>query len=91
MAAASYDSGGDQVAGERDFDGRERLAESGFDAADKTGYRLVEVRVVPLDSFSLKPDLIKLDVEGFEQQALKGLEKTLRFQRPALLIEIILP
>ena len=66
---------------------RERLAESGFDATDKTGYRQVSVRVVPLDGLNLKPDLIKLDVEGFEQQALKGLEKTLGCY-PALLIEI---
>jgi FkbM family methyltransferase len=67
---------------------RNRLAKVGFNAADKTGYRRVAVRVVPLDCFSLSPDLIKLDVEGFEYQALKGLEKTLRLQRPALLIEI---
>ncbi len=67
---------------------RERLEQSGFDAGDKTAYRQVSIRLVPLDDFDLSPDLIKLDVEGFEQQALKGLEKTLRQQHPALLIEI---
>jgi FkbM family methyltransferase len=67
---------------------RERLAEAGFDAVDKAGYRRLTVRVVPLDCFALSPDMIKLDVEGFEYQALKGLEKTLRHQHPALLIEI---
>jgi len=66
----------------------QRLAESGFDASDKGGYRLIPVSVVPLDSFDLAPDLIKLDVEGFEQQALKGLENTLRSHYPVLLIEI---
>jgi FkbM family methyltransferase len=66
----------------------QRLAESGFDASDKSGYRLVSVSVVPLDSLNLAPDLIKLDVEGFEQQALKGLENTLNNHCPALLIEI---
>ena len=67
---------------------RERLAESGFDAEDETAYRHVKVRVLALDSLGLKPDLIKLDVEGFEQQALKGLENTLRRHLPAILIEI---
>ena len=66
----------------------QRLAESGFDASDMRGYRLVSVSVMPLDSFELAPDLIKLDVEGFEQQALKGLENTLSSHYPALLIEI---
>lgn len=66
----------------------QRLAESGFDASDKHGYRLVPVSVVPLDSLDLTPDLIKLDVEGFEQQALKGLENTLSSHYPVLLIEI---
>ncbi|MGA9574840.1 MAG: FkbM family methyltransferase [Lysobacterales bacterium] len=66
----------------------QRLSESGFDASDKSGYRLLSVDIVPLDSFELAPDLIKLDVEGFEQQALKGLEKTLVRHQPVLLIEI---
>jgi FkbM family methyltransferase len=66
----------------------QRLADSGFDASDKSGYRLIPVRVVPLDSFDLAPDLIKLDVEGFEQQALKGLDRTLNSHYPVLLIEI---
>lgn len=66
----------------------QRLAESGFDASDKNAYRLVSVRVESLDNFNLAPDLIKLDVEGFEQQALKGLEKTLSSHYPVLLIEI---
>ncbi len=67
---------------------QQRLAESGFDASDKSGYRLIPVSVVPLDNFDLAPDLIKLDVEGFEQQALKGLENPLSSHYPALLIEI---
>ena len=66
----------------------QRLAESGFDASDKSDYRLIPVRVEPLDNFNLIPDLIKLDVEGFEQQALKGLDETLSSHYPVLLIEI---
>jgi hypothetical protein len=67
---------------------RERLAESGFDTGNKAGFRQSKVRVVPLDCFGLSPDFVKLDVEGFEQQALAGLLKTLTSQHPALLIEL---
>jgi FkbM family methyltransferase len=67
---------------------RDRLAESGFDTGNKAGFRQLEVRVVPLDHFDLSPDFIKLDIEGFELQALEGLEKTLTNLHPALLIEI---
>lgn len=67
---------------------KERLLDSGFDPGDVNAYRKLKVRVVPLDSLGLSPDLIKMDVEGFEQQALKGLEVTLAKHHPALLIEI---
>lgn len=77
----------DQAEFEKDYV-HQRLAESGFDASDKGGYRLMHVDVVPLDSLGLVPDLIKLDVEGFEQQALKGLDETLCSHFPVLLIEI---
>jgi FkbM family methyltransferase len=67
---------------------QDRLAESGFDASNKSAYRLVPVQVAPLDSLGLAPDMIKLDVEGFESQALRGLQQTLRSGYPALLIEV---
>jgi FkbM family methyltransferase len=67
---------------------RERLEEWGFDATDKAAFRQVSVRVMPLDGLNLSPDLIKMDVEGFEQQALQGLEKTISNHFPALIIEI---
>ena len=67
---------------------RERLYESGFDAGNTAAYRQVPVRLVPLDSLDISPDLVKLDVEGFEQQALHGLGETISSHFPALLIEI---
>lgn len=67
---------------------QQRLAASGFDAGNLAAYRQVSANVMPLDNLDLQPALIKLDVEGFEQQALNGLEKTLRWCFPALLIEI---
>ena len=44
-----------------------------------------EVRT--LDQLGLKPLFIKLDIQGYEYQALKGGEKTIRANEPILLIE----
>jgi FkbM family methyltransferase len=62
---------------------KERLAKSGttlsfdrFTASVKRG-----------DEFGFSPDIIKIDVEGAELNALKGLEETLAGHSPVLLIE----
>lgn len=67
---------------------RQRLAKDGFDATDQSAYRRVKVKVKTLDSLGMAPDMIKIDVEGFEFQTLQGLRETLRDRRPALLIEV---
>tara|TARA_Y100000389_G_scaffold512_1_gene461 strand:- start:900 stop:1667 length:768 start_codon:yes stop_codon:yes gene_type:complete len=41
-----------------------------------------------LDSFSITPDLIKIDVEGFELKVLQGSMKTLNNHKPIVLIEL---
>ena len=46
-----------------------------------------EVDVVTLDSFELRPRAIKLDVEGYEPQALRGAAKTIEKYRPVVLVE----
>lgn len=51
-----------------------------------------EVEMITLDSFvehnRLEVGLIKVDIEGFEREFLKGAEKTIRSQRPTLIISI---
>ena len=47
----------------------------------------IAVEIRTLDSFELKPDFIKIDVEGFEHQVLLGAAKTINTHRPLLLIE----
>lgn len=57
-----------------------------FDA-NKLEVEKITVEIKTLDSFQLKPEFIKIDVEGFEYEVLLGSQKTLENHRPILLIE----
>jgi len=47
----------------------------------------VEIQLARLDDFQLKPDFIKLDIQGLELEALQGMWMTLSIHRPILIIE----
>lgn len=57
-------------------------------ASDVVVERPIEVDVVTLDSLGLEAvDLVKLDVEGFESEAILGGERTFRRCTPVVIIE----
>lgn len=45
------------------------------------------VDVVSFDSLELHPDIVKIDVEGYERHVLEGMTETLRRAQPILLLE----
>lgn len=62
----------------------------GTDVAGKAGRPCIEVPAISLDSYigeDDRVDFIKIDIEGAEHLALRGMVHTLARQRPALLIE----
>ncbi len=46
-----------------------------------------DVEVITLDSLNIKPDMLKLDLEGYEAEALKGSMATLQRHKPIVMFE----
>lgn len=55
--------------------------------SEKASFSKTNVSVVPLDSLKLSPDFVKIDVEGFEEDVVEGLQGTISSLRPILMIE----
>jgi FkbM family methyltransferase len=57
---------------------------------DYSPAKMVEVRAIPLDGFNFpRLDLIKIDIEGMEFDALAGAVKSIEAHRPIMLIEAV--
>jgi FkbM family methyltransferase len=50
-------------------------------------YHVTDIKLRSLDSFKLKPNIIKIDVEGYEHYVIKGSIKTIKKYYPLILIE----
>lgn len=50
-------------------------------------YEKTTVHTIKIDDLNLKPDLIKLDIEGYEFNALLGARKTIKKFKPVIYIE----
>lgn len=48
-----------------------------------------EIAITPLDAFHLAPTVIKMDVEGYELEVLKGAAQTIKNYLPIILFEIL--
>ncbi len=57
------------------------------DNASELELREIDVEVVRIDDLGLAPAWVKIDVEGAEMQALRGMEQTIAKHRPVLMIE----
>lgn len=67
---------------ERDFSGR---------VVKQVTYIQQVVKVIRLDELALKPDIIKIDAEGFDYEVLIGLKETITNHRPCVLVEYSQP
>ncbi len=62
-------------------------SDGGMLRSEEYSNRKERIRFTTLDSYEFKPNLVKIDVEGFEMQVLKGSIKTIEAHHPKIIIE----
>ncbi len=62
----------------------ERLAK---EVGQKPDIKETTVEIVAFDDLGLHPDIVKIDVEGYELHVLEGMTRTLETDKPVLLLE----
>lgn len=91
VAQAVSDKAGEAVFYVHDFSGENSL-NAGFAERVGAAAGTVRVPVTTVDEFcqtrNIAPTLIKIDVEGYELQVLRGARETLKRHQPALLVEM---
>jgi FkbM family methyltransferase len=58
-----------------------------FNYQEKISFRKVKIKTITIDELSIKPDLIKIDAEGYEYEILKTAIKTTKESKPIFIIE----
>jgi FkbM family methyltransferase len=64
-----------------------RLGEDMPSSVNRLNFIETVVPIVPMDDLALTPDFVKIDVEGFEIEVLRGMIATIERCRPVLMIE----
>tara|TARA_R100000657_G_C4643660_1_gene89097 strand:+ start:75 stop:914 length:840 start_codon:yes stop_codon:yes gene_type:complete len=77
--------GGTALGTEEDFNNLTKEEQSRNDVKEWGGNTCT---VKTLDSFNIKPDLIKIDVEGWEDKMIKGGMKTIKKYKPIIAAEV---
>ena len=100
VPSACSDSDGEAELWVEDLTGQNNSLLNNYKAFDDNRHRAfskettkaIKVKTIRLDGFvseqKLKPDFIKIDVEGAELQVLQGAEACLREHKPKLLVEV---
>jgi FkbM family methyltransferase len=71
-----------------DSTGEARICRYPNPGASRIGESGEKIEIFTLDSFNIAPNLIKMDVEGYEVKALMGAQETINKYHPILVLEV---
>jgi FkbM family methyltransferase len=67
---------------------QERLAQESQATAGQLEFYETEVEIRVFDELGIAPDIVKVDVEGWETEVLAGMRRTIAERKPLLMIEL---